>query len=192
MAEAMTKTAWKRIIDDINSLIDDPPSGCDASPRLDEIQPGVPVRWSVRMVQEVQDKLVEICNENEFERPTKWSQKMIDEIRDAIERGWCGCTCCGYFMQISFGSVEAETGHTTIECTTAGGETSSSTGTPGGQVRSLTVVVDGVTTVNLTLPPGGDSLVSSLPPNSLSTGNRKCVESVLTAHGIDATIPPGA
>lgn len=91
--EIMSKKKWKKIIDDINALIDDPPTGCDASPKLDKIEKGVPVRWSRKMVKEVQDKLKQICDENEFDevKPRRWSQKMIDDIRDAVEKGWCGC-----------------------------------------------------------------------------------------------------
>lgn len=51
-----------------------------------------PHKWSKSDIQDVQDKLKEICGDNEFSTiPDTWKQSIIDEFMDAINAG----ACCG-------------------------------------------------------------------------------------------------
>lgn len=187
MSESMSTAKWKKIIDDINDLINDPPSGCSAEPTLDEIEPDQGIAWSVKMVQDVQDKLKEICPDNEFDDPVKWSQKMIDDIRDAIEKGWCNC-CDRVHFFIDYGSSEASNG--TVDITTSECETVTVvTGTPVGGIRGESASINEEAVLSLALI--GDTLVSFLPPNSLSSEDRNTLTGLAEEAGVEIDIPAG-
>jgi hypothetical protein len=81
-----TRSEWNQIIQDINAIV---PSceGVDALVEVDECH-----RLSITDITDVQDKLVELCDTNEFTAPDmKWLKSTIQEIEDAIIEGECCC-----------------------------------------------------------------------------------------------------
>lgn len=107
-SKAFTRTSWNEdIIREVNELCVNPDTGCDPLETLDEAE--ADHIWAKTDVTEVQDKLVEICPDNEFEdlnTPQLWHYNyIIVPIEEAIRRGWCGCTPTeteydfGYFPQ---------------------------------------------------------------------------------------------
>lgn len=88
-----SRKMWnEEIIQPINNLCENPPSGCDPIDPLDEAEKDH--IWTKKDVQEVHDKLVELCPENEFdvlETPQLDYKTLIEEILEAIARGWCNC-----------------------------------------------------------------------------------------------------
>ena len=92
MGQVWTLNDWNNIIQQVNDLAQNPEQGCDPVSPLESVDP--PHKWSKADIQQVQDKLREICDENQFgDIPDKWKQSIIDEINDAIARGWCK-ECC--------------------------------------------------------------------------------------------------
>lgn len=84
---------WNDLIQQVNTLAIDPDTGCDPLDPLDEVT--APHRWSKSDIQSIQDKLIEICEDNTFDTiPDKWMQSTVDEINEAIAAGWCGCDDC--------------------------------------------------------------------------------------------------
>ncbi len=107
-AKPFSRKSWNEdIIQEVNELCENPDTGCDPLPLLEEAEPDH--IWTKPDVTEVQDKLKEICSENEFEEmetPQLWHyDAIIVPIEEAIQRGWCGCTPSeteydfGYFPQ---------------------------------------------------------------------------------------------
>lgn len=85
---------WNSLIRDINDMVAD----CDSDP-LEEIE--APHIWAKTDIKLVQDKLIELCEDNEFEDiPDLWKQSSIDEIETAIELGPC-CDCGAWRMLAS-------------------------------------------------------------------------------------------
>ena len=81
-----TNDEWNQIIQDINDLA----TGCADVDPLDEVEECH--RLSKTDITDVQDKLVELCEDNVFTPPDmKWLQSTIQEIEDAIEAGDCCC-----------------------------------------------------------------------------------------------------
>jgi hypothetical protein len=81
---------WNDIIQRVNDLSQDPDEGCDSLSLLEEAE--APHIWSVFDITQVQDKLKEICKDNEFEADLRlWNQEIIDEIESGISMGWCDC-----------------------------------------------------------------------------------------------------
>jgi len=77
--------AWNELVRRVNDLADE--CGFDAD--LEEVDANHV--WSKSDISTVQDKLTEICDENEFDSiPATWKQSIIDEFTEAIERGCCG------------------------------------------------------------------------------------------------------
>jgi len=92
MGQVWKLTDWNDIIQQVNDLAQNPDAGCDPIDPLEEVE--APHRWSKTDIQEVQDKLKEICEDNTFaDTPDLWKQSIIDEINDAIDLGWCDCLC---------------------------------------------------------------------------------------------------
>ena len=90
---AFTLDQWNEIIRQINDLAENPPNGCESVDTLEEVE--APHKWSKDDIQQVQDKLTEICKDNNFsDIPDLWKQDTIDEINDAISQGWCDCNNC--------------------------------------------------------------------------------------------------
>jgi hypothetical protein len=88
----LTRQRWNEIVRAINELGANPPGGCQAIEPLEEVPESH--RWSRADIRAAQDKLREICSENEFgEIPRLWKQSIVDELQAAIERGWCNCDC---------------------------------------------------------------------------------------------------
>jgi len=82
----------EEIIQPINELVENPPGGCDALDPLDEAEEDY--LWKKQDIIDVQEKLKEICPDNEFEElktPQLATREIIDEILVAIALGWCGC-----------------------------------------------------------------------------------------------------
>ncbi len=91
-ATPFTRINWNEdIIQRVNDLCENPDSGCDSLPLLVKVDPKH--RWSKTDIQEVEDKLLEICPNNTFsDTPEKWSySETIVPIENAIEEGWCEC-----------------------------------------------------------------------------------------------------
>lgn len=86
------RTDWNSIIQQVNDLCENPPEATDCDPlaTLEEVDANH--IWVKGDIQQVRDKLTEICDENVFaETLDYWKQATIDEINEAIVNGWCGC-----------------------------------------------------------------------------------------------------
>jgi hypothetical protein len=93
MGQVWTLDDWNDIIQRVNDLAQNPDPGCDPVDPLEEVE--APHIWKVQDVEDVRDKLMEICDENEFEAELEyWKQDIIDEIEEAIDNGWCNCEKC--------------------------------------------------------------------------------------------------
>jgi hypothetical protein len=83
---------WGDLIRDLNEeLTENAPSGCDGIEPLEE--PEEPHIWSMKDVEDVREKIEQMCAENTFEEDlTKpWREEIIDEIEDQMHN-WCDCT----------------------------------------------------------------------------------------------------
>jgi hypothetical protein len=92
MAGPYTRKAWNELIDRVNDLCENPPEDTDCEPiePLEHVDPEH--IWTTGDIDEVRQKLMEICKDNEFEEELDlWRQKTIDEIEEAISAGWCDC-----------------------------------------------------------------------------------------------------
>lgn len=78
--------AWNALIEDVNDLVDE-------CPNVEELElKEAPHLWAKEDIEEVQDKLIELCPDNEFEEiPDLWRKDKIDELIEAIENGTCCC-----------------------------------------------------------------------------------------------------
>jgi hypothetical protein len=87
-----TREAWNGIIDRVNDLCENPPEDTDCEP-LEPLEHVDPEHiWTTGDIDQVREKLMEICKDNEFEEELDlWRQKTIDEIEEAISAGWCDC-----------------------------------------------------------------------------------------------------
>jgi hypothetical protein len=84
--------AWNEIIQEVNNLATNPDEGCDPVGTLEEVEENH--IWNKVDVKKVQDKLKEICPDNEFTElldNQPWTSTIIDEIIVALEVGWCEC-----------------------------------------------------------------------------------------------------
>lgn len=92
MAGPYTREAWNQIIDRVNDLCENPPEDTDCEP-IDTLEHVDPEHiWTTGDIDEVRQKLMEICKDNNFEEELDlWKQKIIDEIEEAISQGWCDC-----------------------------------------------------------------------------------------------------
>ena len=89
MSGPFTRANWNSIIQQVNNLATNPPSGHSALPTLAEVPAGH--RWSVADITAVRNKLLAICAANSFAAPVvQWKKAIIDEINTAINNGWCG------------------------------------------------------------------------------------------------------
>ena len=87
-----TRENWNEdIIQRINDLAVNPDSGCDPVSTLEKVEPKH--LWSKTDIQEAENKLKEICPDNEFpETPDLWSySETILPLENAIDAGWCNC-----------------------------------------------------------------------------------------------------
>jgi len=90
--------AWNEIIQEVNELATNPDEGCDPVETLEEVEENH--IWNKVDVTEVQDKLKEICPDNEFTELLEnqpWTIVIINEIKTALNIGWCGCQEEGVF-----------------------------------------------------------------------------------------------
>jgi len=80
---------WNKLIKDINEEIENPPGDCPALEPLDEADPDH--IWTKKDIEDVRDKLEEMCPENEFEEDLDkpWRKSIIDELEENME--WCDC-----------------------------------------------------------------------------------------------------
>jgi hypothetical protein len=81
---------WKDLVDDINELIENPLGGnCDHVEPLEEVEEDHV--WTLKDVEDVREKLIEMCSENEFEEDLDkpWHKEIIDEIENKMR--WCNC-----------------------------------------------------------------------------------------------------
>lgn len=93
MGRVWKRDDWNDIIRQVNELAQNPDAGCDPVEPLEEVEASH--RWSKSDIRQVQNKLKEICDENEFDDvPNLWKQRTVDEINEAIARGWCNCDKC--------------------------------------------------------------------------------------------------
>jgi molecular chaperone GrpE (heat shock protein) len=83
----------EEIIQKVNNLCENPDEGCDPLETLEEIEDYH--LWKKSDVLDVQNKLIKICPENEFEDLKEnqlWSNpELIEPLEEAIENGWCSC-----------------------------------------------------------------------------------------------------
>jgi hypothetical protein len=87
-----TRKAWNDIIDIVNLIASEPPQDTDCSP-LGPLEHVPPEHiWTTGDVKAVQDKLMEICDENTFDDElTLWRDHILEEIATAMAQGWCHC-----------------------------------------------------------------------------------------------------
>ena len=108
---AFTLDDWNRHYPAGQRPAQNPPDGCDPVDTLEEAE--APHKWSKDDIQQVQDKLTEICKDNSFsDIPDLWKQDTIDEINDAIANGWCECNedCDDTQGPILWKTMPAQTG----------------------------------------------------------------------------------
>ncbi len=89
-----SRKSWNEdIIREVNELCENPDEGCNPLETLEEVDEDH--IWLEPDVTDVQDKLIEICPENEFDdlkEPQLWHyDEIIVPIEEAIQRGWCTC-----------------------------------------------------------------------------------------------------
>lgn len=99
MAGPYTREEWNDIIRRVNNKAENPEpedsshedgTPCDPLDPIEEVGPNH--IWAVSDVEEVQDKLKEMCPEVQFTDPLiLWTQNLIDEIEEAIDQAWCDC-----------------------------------------------------------------------------------------------------
>lgn len=91
---------WNELIRDINEMIEDPPSGCESIGFLEEVDPEH--IWTQKDVEDVRDKLEEMCPDNEFEEDLDkpWRKAIIDELEDNMR--FCGCGIDEYSLDSKF------------------------------------------------------------------------------------------
>ncbi len=117
-SKPFSRKSWNEdIIREVNELCENPDEGCDLLPILEEVDEDH--IWLEEDVTEVQDKLIEICPENEFDdlkEPQLWHyDEIIVPIEEAIQRGWCNCEPedtlynFGYFPQKNFEAAHKAT-----------------------------------------------------------------------------------
>ncbi len=93
-SKPFSRKSWNEdIIREVNELCENPDEGCDPLEPLEEAERDH--IWTKPDVTRVQDKLKEICVENEFDdmnTPQLWHyDDIIVPIEEAIQRGWCNC-----------------------------------------------------------------------------------------------------
>jgi hypothetical protein len=89
---AWKREDWNEIIQEVNDILQNPPSDtdCEPLPTIDEV--GENHRWSKGDIEEVQEALKATCPDIEFDTiPELWKQSIIDEINEAMEQAWCDC-----------------------------------------------------------------------------------------------------
>lgn len=83
---------WNNLIDDVNSVLQNPPSGCDPLPPLDHVGPNH--RWSKADIEQVHEAIMATCDEISFNSiPDLWRQSTVDEIYEKLSEAWCDCEC---------------------------------------------------------------------------------------------------
>ena len=93
------KKSWNELIRRVNELADE--CSLEHIPLTQN-----PHKWSKSDIQEVQDKLREICDDNEFDPiPDTWKQSVIDEFVAAIDAGAC-CGLCNADGTLAFEPLE--------------------------------------------------------------------------------------
>lgn len=86
MPEKLTLDRWNELIRQVNELVEE----CAGIDPLSEVEG--PHKWSRTDIQEMQGKLIELCDDNEFDDiPDKWKQRIIDEFEEVILNGSCCC-----------------------------------------------------------------------------------------------------
>jgi len=106
----ITFEGWKKLIEDLNELFTNPPGECEA---VDEIPlPESPQVWTLEDVEEVREKMIEMCNNIEFdwgwyqpnfEGPDNdllrfpFGRELIYEMVDQMF--WCGCGDDSYSLR---------------------------------------------------------------------------------------------
>ena len=82
---------WNKLIRDLNEVLTDgAPGGCEGIEPLEEVEPEH--IWTKKDVEEVRDKITEMCKDNEFEEDLDkpWRRAIIDEIESQMNH-WCDC-----------------------------------------------------------------------------------------------------
>jgi len=81
---------WNKLIRDLNENLEDAPGSCPNIEPLEEVDPDH--IWTVGDVEAVRDKIMEMCDENEFNEDLSkpWREAVIDEIENQMDH-WCGC-----------------------------------------------------------------------------------------------------
>jgi hypothetical protein len=81
---------WNKLIRDLNENLANAPGGCEGISPLDEVDPEH--IWTKQDVEEVRDKIKEMCEDNEFGEDLNkpWRKAIIDEIEEQMNH-WCDC-----------------------------------------------------------------------------------------------------
>ncbi|HWB08614.1 MAG TPA: hypothetical protein VG826_05295 [Pirellulales bacterium] len=95
MATPFTLTNWNDLLDKVNSVLSDPPEGCETPEGipLEHLDGKKPFRKSD--VQAVQNVLAAACPNVQFSPLKLWTQTMIDELNTALGQAWCQCQNSG-------------------------------------------------------------------------------------------------
>lgn len=91
---AFKRSDWNDLIDSVNSVITNPPSGCTARPPIEHVGPST--IWRKSHVRQLQDAISATCNSIVFDAiPDLWKQSIVDEIRSKLTQAWCNSSDCG-------------------------------------------------------------------------------------------------
>ncbi len=91
---------WNKLIQDINDMIEDPPGDCPPLEPLEEAEENH--IWTKKDVEDVRDKLEEMCPNNEFEEDLDkpWNTAIIDELEDNMK--FCDCGIDEYSLDTKY------------------------------------------------------------------------------------------
>ena len=83
--------SWGEFINDVNEILQDPPSGCDPISIIEPVEECH--RWSKSDIREVHDKLNEMPGECfDFDDvPDLWKTSIISDVEDQFGSAWCEC-----------------------------------------------------------------------------------------------------
>jgi hypothetical protein len=89
---AFKRDDWNAVIDSVNEVITNPPSGCDPLDPIEHVEPNTV--WRKSHIQEVQDALKATCDQIEFSPiPDLWKSSILAEIEGKLSQAWCNCDC---------------------------------------------------------------------------------------------------
>lgn len=92
MGGVYKRSNWNELIDRVNDVLQNPPTGTDCEP-IDPVEHvGSSHIWTKRDIQGVEDAIAQTCPDISFDAiPELWQQSIIDDINAALDQAWCDC-----------------------------------------------------------------------------------------------------